>query len=254
MGDTRTTTRTASNPRSDLWVVGVVWVLLTVAAEIWAFSVQVHPPAASEQAEVIDQAFDLLLYLGIPVITFVITMLGWSLIRFRARGQETDGPPLRTHRGFVGAWVVVSSALAVLVIFNPGLKGLSELDELATDPEMTIQVKAEQWNWSYTYVDHGITIEDADSLTIPVDTRIRFEITSEDVIHSFWIPAFRIKMDAVPGKATTIALTATATGTFASDDGFRVQCAELCGTGHARMWTRVEVLEDDDFEAWLGSL
>ncbi len=64
---------------------------------------------------------------------------------------------------------------------------------------MTIEVTASQWRWDYTYVDQGLTIDDADELVLPIGTRILFKITSEDVIHSFWVPAFRVKKDAVPG-------------------------------------------------------
>ncbi len=233
-------------------VVGALWVLLTVLLEWWALGSELHPLGGSREAEIVDEAFDLLLYLGIPVFAFVISVLAYSIVSFRAGGGQGDGPPVRTNKIFVSAWVGLSTFLAVFVIFNPGLKGMAELDEAAEHPDMTIDVIAEQWSWTYSYIDAGVTLEDADELVLPNETTILFRITSEDVIHSFWVPAFRVKMDAVPGKVTEIAATTTEVGEFSEDVGYRVQCAELCGTGHARMRNRVVVLEPDEFESWLA--
>jgi len=243
--------QTTKTRRADLLVVAVVWLIATVGLEIWAAGVSFHPFGGSVQAEIADEAFDTLIFLAVPVFTFVLTVLGYAVFRFRAKGDESDGPPVQMHRGFVYSWVAVSTVLSVLVIFNPGLKGLSELDEAAAHPDMTIEVTAEQWNWTYTYVEAGVTVESADELVLPNDTTVLFQITSTDVIHSFWIPAFRIKVDAVPGQFTETVATPTEVGDFAFDDGYRVQCAELCGTGHARMRTRVVVLEPDDFADWI---
>jgi cytochrome c oxidase subunit 2 len=81
---------------------------------------------------------------------------------------------------------------------------------------------------------------------------VKFEITGTDVLHSFWVPAFRMKIDAVPGKVTTLYVTPTVVGAFDDDPNMRVQCAEICGTGHARMRTQVVVVEPDEFEEWLA--
>jgi cytochrome c oxidase subunit 2 len=234
-----------------LVVVATIWLIVTAASLWWLSSLNLHPIAASTNAEIIDEAFDLLLLLATPVMTFVLVVLGYSLIRFRATpGQDGDAPAIRSNRVFIAGWLIVTVVLSVYVIFDPGFSGIDAL-AADTDQEMTIDVVASQWNWDFSYIDQGVQIEEADELVLPIDTRILFRITSEDVIHSFWVPAFRVKMDAVPGLTTEIYMTATELGTFAEDDNFRTQCAELCGTGHARMSTTVTVLSRADFDQWV---
>lgn len=238
--------------RTDLVIVGSVWAVVT-ALTFWAVSVaNLHPIGASTNAEISDEAFDILMYLATPIVTFVLVVLIYSLVRFRSKPSDDDyGPPVRSNTWFVAAWVVISVVLSVYVIFNPGFSGLDAL-AADTDEDMTIEVVAEQWSWDYTYIDEGLEIVDADDLVLPIDTLILFKITSRDVIHSFWVPAFRIKMDAVPGLITEIYMTATELGEFAEEDGFRVQCAELCGTGHTRMRNTVTVLSQDDYATWVA--
>jgi cytochrome c oxidase subunit 2 len=237
--------------RTDLIVVGAIWVVVTGVALWWIASTNFHPLGASTNAEITDDAFNLLMYLAAPVTTFVLVVLGYSVVRFRtAADDEDESAPVRSNRLFVALWIVITAGLSVYVIINPGFTGL---DALAADTEedLTIEVIARQWGWDYTYVEDDLTIDSGGELVLPVDTRILFKVTSLDVIHSFWIPAFRIKKDAVPGITTEVYMTATDLGDFAEDDGFRVQCAELCGAGHANMNTRVSVRTRADFDMWV---
>lgn len=236
--------------RRDIVVFAVAWLASTIALEWWAFSGQIHPFAASEEAEIVDGAFDLLLYLGIPVFTFVLVFLIYAVIRFRGGGG--DGSPIHTNRRFVYSWVAITAGLAIFVTINPGLTGLAEL---AADPnaDLTVDVTSEQWNWTFRYVDHDVTLEDADELVLPEGRRVVLRVTSTDVIHSLWIPAFRIKADAVPGRIHDVYLTPTESGSFNGDPNFRVQCAEMCGTGHARMRSDVRVVSEGEFESWIES-
>lgn len=243
--------RLPADRRRHVAVAGAAWILLTILGLVIASRVDLHPVEASREAEIIDSAFDFLLLLSVPVFTFVLVVLVYSVLRFRANGDEGHGLGYRHNRKFVGTWVAITSALAVLVIFHPGLTGLAEL-EAEPEADLTVEVLARQWSWTYTYVEHGVTVDRATELVLPVGERVRFLITSEDVIHSFWVPGFRTKMDAVPGITTEILTTPTRTGTFREDPNFRVQCAELCGTGHARMRTDVRVISPEEFEEWLA--
>lgn len=235
--------------RRDVAIVASLWLLLTVVGEWWASQAQLHPTGASAEAEIVDGAFDLLLYLGIPVFVFVLVVLGYAVIRFSS-GDESDGAPVRYDRRFAWPWLVVTAGLAVFVTINPGLTGLAEL---AADPnaDLTVEVTAEQWSWTLDYVDYGVRLEKADELVLPEGKRILLRVTSTDVIHSLWIPAFRVKADAVPGRTHDVYLTPTETGGFDVDPNFRVQCAEMCGTGHARMRTDVTVVGVLEFESWI---
>lgn len=237
--------------RRDLVITGIVFVILAVAGEIWVAQADLHPISASEEAEIVDGAFDLLMILAMPVFAFVIAVLGYALARFREGHGDAD--PVRHDPRFMWGWLAASAGLAIFSIFNPGFKGLDEL-KAKPDADLVIGVTAEQWNWTFTFDDGDLTLSDPDELVLPVDTRIAFEVTSVDVIHSFWIPAFRIKRDAIPGHLETVLVTPTATGDYGADPVFRVQCAELCGTGHSRMRTPVRVVERSQFDTWLSEM
>jgi len=245
MGDNSDT-----NTRKRLLAVGLTWLAATIIGVIAAGAIQFHPFGASREARIIDSAFDLLVVLSVPVVTFVLVMGGYSLIRDRDRGGGADGPPIRTNRVFITTWMVITTALSILVIITPGFSGLDEL-RAEPDAELVVDVRAERWNWVYSYPESGV--ETQGTLVLPIDTRILFRLTSTDVIHSFWVPAFRIKQDVVPGMVTTTMVTAEELGSFDNQDEMRVQCAELCGVGHARMFTGVEVVEKAEFDAWLAA-
>jgi cytochrome c oxidase subunit 2 len=214
----------------------VIWLVLSAAGIVGVVNADLLPATAALQGEIVDQAFRLLLVLAVPVAAFVLTMLGYSLLRFRAGdGDEEEGPALYSNRSLALSWFAITTALAVFVVFNPGLKGLRELAAAESDDALVIQVEGEQWHWNVTYPQHNLSYERALQIAVPVDTPVRFEITSADVIHSFWVPAFRMKMDAVPGKVTTLHVTADELGSFEDDPNLRVQCAELWGT-HACKW------------------
>ncbi len=237
-----------SNTRNRLVVVGVAWLIATVLGWWAVTAYDWHPFGASREARITDEAFDLLMLMAVPIATFVLVVIGYSLLRDRDRGQDVDGPPIRTNRTFVVGWLAVTTILSIVVIITPGFSGLDEL-RAYPEPDLVIDVKGERWSWEYTYAESGV--QTRGTLMVPIDTRIMFRISSTDVIHSFWIPAFRIKMDAVPGIITTTMVTAEKLGTFESADELRVQCAELCGVGHARMWTGVSVVTEAEFDAWL---
>ncbi len=239
----------------DTVAVAIIWIVVTAVVEIAFSFTNIFPAAASEEAVIVDDAFDFLTYIAIPVFTFVLVALTYSIIRFRSRssaddGAPEDGPPVRTNHRWVWGWMVVTSALVVTVIIHPGLTGLYEVDELAQehDPELVVEATGFQWAWSFTYPDQNIT---GSKLVLPLDTHVRFDITAVDVLHSFWIPAFRTKIDAVPGLTTQIHANITELGDYDDDINFRVQCAELCGRDHGIMQSQVRVVERQEFNEWV---
>lgn len=237
--------------KRDVIVVAVLWAVLTAVGEAIVLSINPFPLVAAEEAVIVDEAFQMLMILGTPVAALVLAWFGYNLFKFRVKNDnQEDGVPLRGNRSLAWGWFLVSTALAVLVVFNPGLKGIRELNA-NNNADLVIQLETVQWHWNVTYPDYDLSYEQATQIAIPVDGRVKFELTSEDVIHSLWIPAFRIKQDAVPGQVTEIYVTPTEIGSFETDFNLRAQCAELCGTGHARMQMGVRVMEEEEFERWL---
>jgi cytochrome c oxidase subunit II len=205
--------------RRDFWFTGLLWLALTVIGVASAVTWDVLPVAAAWEAHVVDEAFRVLLLLGIPVCAFVLAVLFYSVMRFRRRGEPAeDGPPIHSHRAVVTTWLLVTTALTVLVIIYPGTTGLMKLmngsPTAAAGPaeELVVQVEGFQWAWKLTYPQHGVTT--FNELVLPVGQRVRFEVTSTDVIHAFWVPAFRMKVDALPGRTTVIYATPDRTGSI----------------------------------------
>lgn len=237
-------------PERGPWVaVVVIWVIATAILEAAAALVDPLPPGYSREAEISDEAFRYLIAVGIPVFTGVLAVVAVAVTRFAARDDgDTDGAPLRTDRRVVRAWIVVTTLLALSLVVFPGLIGLAQI-EGADESDLVVEVEGAQWFWTVRYPEAGVTSNG--ELVLPARSRIRFEVTSKDVLHSFWVPAFRSKMDAVPGRTTVILVSTEQPGTSEDEEGLRLQCAEMCGVGHATMRIPVRVLEAGAFETWI---
>ncbi|HEU0021511.1 MAG TPA: cytochrome c oxidase subunit II [Dehalococcoidia bacterium] len=238
--------------KRDFLAVALLWAVLTLAAELIILSWDVLPLAASKEALVVDHAYRVLTALAAPVFAFVVSTLLYSALRFRRMGtSEEDGPPIFFNRSVVATWLAVTTALTLLVIIYPGTTGLLELRRHAkADTDLVVQVEGSRWAWKTTYPQQGVVTYG--EIVLPVGQTVRFDVTATDVLHSFWVPAFRVKVDAVPGRVTTVYATPNRTGSMADDSGFRLQCAELCGFGHYLMRAPVRVVEPAEFEAWLA--
>ncbi|MBI2856081.1 MAG: cytochrome c oxidase subunit II [Chloroflexi bacterium] len=218
--------------------------------EVLVLTLKPFPLAAAEEADIVDEAFLTLMALAVPVFAFVLSALGYTIPRFRRRGAPTeDGPPIHGHGKVIGAWLLVTTALTIVMIIFPGATGLLDLRDREQDEDLVVQVAGRQYAWIATYPEFGVT---SGEIVLPLGKRVRFDVTSADVLHSFWVPAFRMKIDAVPGIVTRTYITPDRTGSFADDSGFRLQCAELCGTFHNAMRVPVRVVESNEFDAWVG--
>jgi heme/copper-type cytochrome/quinol oxidase subunit 2 len=112
-----------------------------------------------------------------------------------------------------------------------------------------VKVEGVQWTWLVSYPNAHI--DSAREIVLPVDSTVRFDITSRDVLHSFWIPSFLLKIDAVPGMTTTMSLKPSKIGSYDTDPNLRVQCAELCGLSHSRMRIPVRVVTRQEYDDWV---
>jgi cytochrome c oxidase subunit 2 len=235
--------------RRHIAIVGLLWVVLTFLGLLLA-QVVFEPAVYSDKGAVIDETFKTLLIMSVPVFTFVIAALSYSVIAFRHRGQpDEDGPPMTGRGPLPLAWFVVTSVMALGVMVYPGLTELPNVVHLDVSPDLVVRIQGQQWQWSVQYPASGA--KSNTELVLPVDKKIGFEISSIDVIHSVWIPAFRMRIDAVPGLTTYMSFTPTATGDYTSDSGLRLQCSQLCGLNHAQMEIPVRVVTDAQFADWI---
>ena len=243
-------------------------IVFTIIGEIGLFSVQdrLFPIQGSEEAIFIDDAFFLLTVLSVPIFTLVCVMLGYSFMNFRASKnniatQATDKQSIKQIIYWKWGWLIGSTVLCLSVLVHPGFTGINELfaSEHET-PDLTISVIGQQWAWSYQYIDSdnlddSVTIRGSkETVVLPNNSLIRFHITApeNDVLHSFWIPAFRTKIDVIPGMYTALNINTNRIGNYDEDVNYRVQCAELCGMGHSIMSNKVSVVSKKEFEKWLS--
>jgi len=247
--------------RRDVVVVAALWLVLTVLGEVLAFAFDFQPVPVSDKGEHIKDAVRILTYFAIPVLTFVIVALIYSILRFRAPGPEADGMPVRSHI-VPWVWLAVTSGLAFTIMVFPGLLGTIEVTSSAhqhgsggqasarAGGALLVQVEGLQWTWLVHYPDQGV--KNARELVLPVGQQVMLEVTSRDVLHSFWVPAFMLKIDAIPGVVNHVTFTPTEVSSYEENSLLRLQCAELCGQAHAWMVIPVRVVEPKEFERWVA--
>jgi cytochrome c oxidase subunit 2 len=240
--------------RSDLQLGAAVWAAVTLASLAIARFVIAEisfPTRGAEEAHLIDEAFMVLTYLAAPVFGIVIAAMVVAVGRHRTSGPDEDGAPIQGTGSVPVVWLAATSALALLLIIYPGLTGLIALRD-HEQPGLQINVTGQMWQWTVEYPDARVRISGAQELVLPVDEHIQVNITSLDILHSFWVPAFRQKIDAVPGQTTVLNITPDRTGD-PGDHAYRLQCAELCGLAHSHMVMPVRVVERAEFQSWLAS-
>ncbi len=260
------------DPRSrrEAWLVSLVLVLFalgTLAFHLW--SPWWWAPIASNW-QYIDDTISLTFWITGIVFIAVVLFMAYCVFRFRYREDrraeyEPENPKLE-------AWLTIGTAIGITAMLVPGL---FVWNQFVTVPEEAheVEIVGRQWSWSYRlpgadgvlgttdmrFADfdnplglnpndpHGqddVIVEFGD-LLLPVDRPVKLAMRAVDVLHNYYVPEFRAKMDMVPGMVTYVWLTPTRTGTF------EVICAELCGVGHAMMRGTVRVVEEDEFAAWL---
>jgi len=208
----------------------------------------------------------------------IVGILTWGLIlyaAFKFRRRSDDEVPVQTRYNLpMEILYTIAPVIVVLVFFKFVIDTQNEVDAEVDEPAHVIKVVGQQWSWTFNYVDDpalgGST--DADvcedqtpgpdatcvfevgtpaeipTLYLPVDEPVRFELSSPDVVHSFWVPAFNYKLDVIPGRDNAFELTPTREGSYEG------RCAELCGTYHSRMLFNVEIVSAAEYEEHLRGL
>ena len=226
------------HPIARMIVIGLIASAIGIVIVLW---INWFPTNASNAGDDVDTLYDVLLICSVPIFVLVMAVAIYSVYKFRARpGDMRDGAPIHGNTRLEIIWVTIPfimvSALAIY--------GWIVLDDLeAKQPnELTVNVTGQQFTWTFGYPGEKVR---SDTLTLPIDRPVHFRINTKDVIHSFWVPEFRLKSDAVPGLTTEVRLTPTRLGRY------QVVCAELCGLGHSTMRQNVRVVPDGEFESWL---
>ena len=218
-------------------------IVLGVVQSVVLLQVDWFGDAASTAAGPIDTLLDVTIVVSSFVFAIVCVALGYALIKWRAKpGDESDGLPIHGNTKLEIVWTIIP------IIMVLGLAGYSwaVLDDIEkTDADaIHINAYAQQFAWTFGYPESGNKWSEGE-LHVPVDRQIIIDLQAQDVLHSFWVPEWRIKKDAVPGLETDAIITPDKEGTY------QLICPELCGIGHTTMRAIVVVESEAKYQAWL---
>ena len=222
--------------------------IVALAAVISAVMLSINWNGAEDStaAPKIDDLMNIMIVLSALVFAIVVVALAYALMAFRAKpGDESDGEPIHGNTRLEIAWTVIPT---IIVLFAGAWswKVLDEIEEPNAN-HMTVDVFSQQYAWSFGYPGKEYAYSQG-ILHVPVNKQIVFKMHSQDVIHSFWVPQWRIKKDNVPGITTTAVVTPTKTGNY------QLICTELCGFGHASMRAKVIVQSQSAFDKWVEGI
>ncbi|MGI8460703.1 MAG: cytochrome c oxidase subunit II [Solirubrobacterales bacterium] len=196
----------------------------------------------STEADQIDTLLDVMIVLSSFVFAVVMVALVYGVWRYRAKpGDESDGEPIHGNTRLEIAWTVIPT---VIVLFCAGYSWVILDDIEAREPDrLEVDVTGQQFKWTFEYPEEGVT---SNELHVVVNRQAAFEMTGLDVLHSFWVPEWRVKKDLVPGITTDVAATPDREGSYS------LVCTEYCGAGHATMRAPVVVETEEEFADWVA--
>lgn len=243
IGEGRSTLRRSHRPGG----LACLAVLVPVALALGGCSALYPATGATVQAQAVGDLYSIILVPAIVIFVLVEGLLVWSILRYRRRD---DRLPAQTHGNtyLEVTWTVVPS-IVVLAVFLLSMRTLGTVDARSPDPQVRVAVTGRQWFWDFAYEGKGVSISGAGQtpeLVLPVGERVRFDLRSADVIHSFYIPTFLFKRDVIPGVTNAFEITVDRAGVFNG------QCAEFCGLGHATMRFSIRAVAPGDFTAWIA--
>ena len=223
----------------QLVAVGIV---IAVALTLVAVLFQWLPDSASQEFDRIQAIYWFATVISIAIFSLVAAVIVFSVWKWRVPlDDDADGPPIHGHTGLEIAWTAVPAVLVIAIGIVSAVV-LARNGQASAKP-LEVQAIGQQFAWKFVYSDYNDL--PSGELVLPVGREARFTMTSVDVLHSFWVPNFGQKMDAVPGIETEILVTPTRTGEFA------VVCSELCGLGHSTMRAKARVVTQQEFDTWV---
>jgi cytochrome c oxidase subunit 2 len=206
---------------------------------------------ASAEAGDIDTLLNVMIVLSCFVFSIVLVMLGYSIWKYRAKpGDESDGEPIHGNAKLEVTWTVIPT---VIVLFGAIYSWivLGDIESKASD-SLRLNITAQQFEWTFDYPQPNGKVVSSKTLVVPEGRQLDIRLTALDVLHSFWVPEWRIKRDLVPAGAggndidNEVEVTPDWLGTY------NVVCTELCGFGHATMRALVRVVTKEEFDRWLS--
>lgn len=207
---------------------------------MWDFPL--FPDQASSIAGQVDTVYFALIGLSAAIILLVGSVALYFLVKYRRDSDADRSNPVANNWTLETLWIVIPFAISMGFFFWAAQKYF-EIEEVPDNAEQVFVV-GKQWMWK---LQHPQGQREIDELHVPVNRPIQLRMTSADVIHSFYVPAFRVKQDVVPGRYTTLWFEAKKTGTYA------LKCAEYCGTNHSQMTGQVVVMSQADYQDWLSA-
>ena len=229
--------------RGSIVRITIYGVLAGIVASLIAVLVPWLPTSASEEMDRIEFTFWFTTIICIAVFAVVAAAIIYSVLKFRAQPEDdTDGPPIHGHTGLEIVWTAIP-AILVTAISVVSAVVLAKNDNTGPNP-LQIAVTAQQFAWKFEYPGDERVV--SGQLVLPVDRAVKLTLRSLDVIHSFWVPEFGQKSDAVPGIETSLVITPTKVGEYS------LVCTELCGLGHPTMRAAVRVVEQGAYEEFLA--
>jgi cytochrome c oxidase subunit 2 len=226
----------------------VAGVIASAAGIALGIAIDWFPSADSTQANKIDTLWDVLVIVSVPIFVLVTVVTVFAVLDFRQRpGEENlDGPPIHGNTRLEVIWTAIP-ALLILGLCAYAYVVLTEIEDApASGEERVVNVTGQQFAWTFSY-DEGGKKFTTSRLYLPAGESVKFVVRSRDVIHDFWVPDFRMKIDAVPGISTTYRV-GVKEGAVGEHD---IVCAELCGLGHAYMRQTAVVVPPGEFDNWV---
>jgi cytochrome c oxidase subunit 2 len=219
----------------------LITLAITAIGTVIVLTVPWLPEEASDQAGPMDTLYDVLAVASVFVFALVMAILIVSVMHFRRQhGDLSDGEPIHGSTSLEVVWTAIPTVIVLGAGIYSGIV-LADIEEAKPNTK-TIDVTAQQFAWQFDYPASGV--KKAGELHLVKDTPYLFKLHAKDVLHSFWVPEFRLKKDAVPGMTTEVRVTPSRLGTYS------LVCAELCGLGHSTMRARVIVQEQAAFDRW----
>lgn len=215
-------------------------------------SVGCLPQAGTAQGRTISDLYGFFAVLAAIIFVLTAGLIAWSILRYRARpGDDRLPAQFHTNIRLELIWFAIPTII-VIALFVTSILTLNEVDERAPDPSVSVHVEAFQWGWRFTLEEAGVTVsgtaDDPPELLLPVDRTIAFLLTSDDVVHNFYVPQFLMKRDVIPGRENRVDVVIEEPGHYGGE------CAEFCGLLHAEMNFTIRAVSDSEYQEWVRQM